>query len=86
MKGQIVNIFGKVDHIVSEMGPLPGPKGGSCLTLGNETSQETLVLKKQEILLGRGAWVESTRVREPRSIARPCGNGVSFQVVSGQSF
>ena len=63
-----------------------GSRVGSYLTLGNELSKETHMLTKQEILLGRGAWVESTRVREPRSIARPCGNGVSFQVVSGQSF
>ena len=30
-----------------------GPKLGSCLTLGNELSEETHVLTKQEILLGR---------------------------------
>ena len=63
-----------------------GSRVGSYLTLGNELSKETHMLTRQEILLGRGAWVESTRVREPRSIAQPCGNGVSFQVVSGQSF
>ena len=45
-----------------EGGPLPGPKGGSCLTLGNELSKETHVLTKQEILLGKGTWVESSRV------------------------
>ena len=44
------------------------------------------MLTKQEILLGRGVWAESTRVREPRRIAWICGNGVSFQVVSGRSF
>ena len=46
--------------------PFQGPKLGSCLTLGNELSEETHVLTKQEILLGKGTWVESSRVREPR--------------------
>ena len=38
---------------------------GSCLTLRNELSEETHALTKQEILLGRGAQVESSRVTEP---------------------
>ena len=46
--------------------PFQGPKLGSCLTLGNELSKETHVLTKQEILLGKGTRVESSRVREPR--------------------
>ena len=33
--------------------PFQGPKLGSCLILGNELSEETHVLTKQEILLGR---------------------------------
>ena len=41
--------------------PFQGPKLGSCLTLGNELSKETHVLTKQEILLGKGARVESSR-------------------------
>ena len=45
--------------------PFQGPKLGSCLTLGNELSEETHVLTKQEILLGKGTQVESTRVRGP---------------------
>ena len=70
-----------------------GPKVGSCLTLRNELSKEMHVLTKQETLLGRGAWAESSRVREPRRTALPCacslgfyGDGISFWVVSGQSF
>ena len=51
--------------------PFQGPKLGSCLTLGNELSEETHVLTKQEILLGKGARVESRRVREPRRTALP---------------
>ena len=46
-----------------------GLKLGSCLTLGNELSEETYVLTKQEILLGKGTQVESSRVREPRRTA-----------------
>ena len=38
---------------------------GSCLTLRNELSKETHVLTKLEVLLGKGSWVESSRVREP---------------------
>ena len=51
--------------------PFQGPKLGSCLTLGNELSEETQVLTKQEILLGKGTQVESSRVREPRRTALP---------------
>ena len=46
-----------------------GLKLGSCITLGNELSEETHVLTMQEILLGKGAQVESRRVREPRRTA-----------------
>ena len=49
--------------------PFQGPKLGYCLTLGNELSEETHVLAKQEILLGKGTQVESRRVREPRRTA-----------------
>ena len=53
--------------------PFQGLKLGSCLTLGNELSEETHVLTKQEILLGKGTQVESRRVREPRRTALPHG-------------
>ena len=51
--------------------PFQGPKLGSCLTLGNELSKETHVLTKQEILLGKGTRVESSRVRKTRRTALP---------------
>ena len=51
--------------------PFQGLKLGSCLTLGNELFEETHVLIKQEILLGKGTRVESHRVREPRRMALP---------------
>ena len=54
--------------------PFQGPKQGSCLTLGNELSEETHVLTKQEILLGRGTQVESSRIREPGRTALPRGS------------
>ena len=46
-----------------------GPRMGSCLTLGNKLPEEIHVLTKQETLLGRGAWAESRRLREPRRTA-----------------
>ena len=44
--------------------PFQGLKLGACLTLRNELSEKTHVLTKQEILLGKGTRVESSRVRE----------------------
>ena len=60
--------FLKLSNIVAERG---NPKLGSCLTLGNELSEEAHVLAKQEILLGKGTEVENSRVREPRRTALP---------------
>ena len=53
--------------MLQEGGPLPGPEIGllsniTCVLEMNETH----MLKKQDILLGKGAWAESRRVREPR--------------------
>ena len=69
------------------------PFQDSCLTLRNELSEETHVLTKQEILLGKGTRVESSRVGNPgeQLCHRACslgfdGNGISFQVVFSQSF
>ena len=36
-----------------------GPRVDSCLTLGNELSEETLELIKHKTLLGRDTWAES---------------------------
>ena len=60
-------------HCCRKGDPFQDPKLGSCLTLGNELSEETHLLTKQEILLGKGTRVESNRVREPRRTALPCG-------------
>ena len=54
--------------------PFQGLELGSCLMLGNEFSEETHMLTKQEISLGKGTRVESTRVREPRRTALPRGS------------
>ena len=71
---------------MQEGGPLPGPETGLLSTLGNELSEETHVLTKQEILLGKGTWVESSRVREPRKTALPHGLGFMVMgLVSGLS-
>ena len=72
--------------MLQEGGPLPGPETGLLSTLGNELSEETHVLTKQEILLGKGTWVESSRVREPRKTALPHGLGFMVMgLVSGLS-
>ena len=52
-------------NLLQEGDSFQGLKVGSCLTLRIKLSKETHVLIKQEMLLGRGAWVESSRVREP---------------------
>ena len=60
--------------MLPEGGPLPGPRVGSCLTLRNELSEETHVLTKQEVLMGKGARAESSRVRETSRTALPHGS------------
>ena len=67
-----------------------GLRVGSCVTFGNELSEEIRVLTKQEPLLLKGAWVESRRIREPRRIYSAMWLVVlyfvvSFQVVYDQS-
>ena len=68
-----------------------GPKLGSCLTLRNELSRDTCVMK-QRILLGKDSRVENRRVRVPRRTALPWGShgfygdGISFPVVFSLSF
>ena len=69
-----------------EGGPLQGPKLGSYLAPGNELSEETHVLTRQEIVLGKGTRVEGSRVREPRRTALPRGSGfMVMALVSGLS-
>lgn len=50
------------------------------------------MLRKQKVLLGRGAWMESSTIREPRRLLchvfchlRFYDIVVNFQIVSGQS-
>ena len=59
--------------------PFQGLKLSSGLTLGNELSEETHVLTKQEILLGNGVRAESSSVREPRRTA--LSRGLQSQVL-----
>ena len=62
---------------------------GSCLTLGNELSDETLLLTEQETVLAKGCL---GREHEGKGTQENCsatwfyGDRVSFQVVSGPSF
>ena len=60
--------------LVKEGDPFPGLRVGFCLTLGNELSEETHVMTKQETLLEKAARAESSWVREPRRTALPCGS------------
>ena len=46
---------------------------GSCLTLGNELSEEAHRLTKQKTY-EKGAQAESSRVREPRRTVLPRGS------------
>ena len=52
-------------------GPLPGPKSRVLSKLWKWIVQENIWADKT--LLGRGTQVETTRVREPRRSALPCG-------------
>ena len=80
--------------MLQEGGPFQGLKLGSCLILGNELSEETHVLTKQETLLGKGTWMESRKVRgDPGEllchVARGLefyGDEINFRVVFSQSF
>ena len=80
-------------QILQEKGPPPGPERGLCLMVRNKLFKETHVMTKQEILLRRGAWAESSREKEPRTtlpqwlaVSGFYGDGISFWVVSRQSF
>ena len=73
--------------------PFQGPKPDFCLTLGNELSEETHVLTKQEILLGKGTRVETVGQGNPGELLCQVacslgfyGDGISFRVVLSQSF
>ena len=63
--------------------PFQGPRVGSCLTLGNELSEETHVLTKRETLLGMSTQVESRKVREPRKDCSATWLAVSGFMVMG---
>ena len=49
----ISEIFFLYQYCCSKGDPFQGPKLGSCLTLGNELSEETHALTKQEIFIGK---------------------------------
>ena len=68
-------IISEGTHFIVESRPLSGPERGSCLTFGNEFSEETYMLTKQETSLGRGAGgAENQRVTEPKRTALPRGS------------
>ena len=73
-----------IQHCCRKGDPFQGLKLGSCLTLGKELSEKTHAEARD--FIGRGALVESSRVREPRRTALPRGSQSSFWVVFSQSF
>ena len=73
-------------------GPFQGPKPGSSLTLRNQLSEETHVLTKHKILLGKGAGGRAVGEGNPGELLcrvacnlRFYDDGISFRVVFGQS-
>ena len=67
-------------------GPFQGLKLCSCLKLGNELSKETHVLTKQENFIGKGQLDGEQQGKGTRENSSGFSDGVSFRVVSGQSF
>ena len=74
-------------------GLLSGFKRGFLSNTQKRIVQGDAHADKQETLLERGGRVESSREREPRRTALPCGSqsrgcgdGISFRVVFGHSF
>ena len=55
-------------------GPLLSFRAGSCLTLGNELSEETHIQTKQETAGKEGCLEDSSRARGPRRTALPSGS------------
>lgn len=53
---------------------------GFHLIIGNELYEEIHTLTKQDTLLGKGVWTESSRVREPRT-ALPLGSASGFMMM-----
>ena len=58
-------------EMLLDLGPLPGLRVSSCLTLGNEFSMQAYIPAKQETLFNQA---ESGRVKEPRRTALPHGS------------
>ena len=58
--------------LLQEGGPLPGPETGLLSNIGNELSEETHGLTKQETLLGKG-----TRVEYSKALSKDGGVGGS---------
>ena len=78
--------------LVKEGDPFQGLRVGFCLTLGNELSEETHMLTKQETLLERAAQAErlgkgtQEDCSTTRSQSQVLWDGVSVRTVSSQSF
>ena len=78
--------------MLQEGGPLPGPERGLLSNTQKWIIWGDTNADKARDFIGKGALVASSRIKEPRRTSLLCGSlgfyddGVSFQVVSGQSF
>ena len=73
MESKSEKLFQHGIRIDFSMQHFQGLSEDSFLTFRDELFEETPLLIKQETLLGRGAQVESSRLREPRRAALPHG-------------
>ena len=73
MESKSEKLFQHGIRIDFSMQHFQGLSEDSFLTFRDELFEETPLLIKQETLLGRGAQVESGRLREPRRAALPHG-------------
>ena len=75
--------------LLQEGGPLPGNETGLLSNTQKWIVRGDTCVMKQEILLGKGTWVESSRMRETRRIALPVARTVLglmlMRLVSGLS-
>ena len=74
--------FSKV-NLLQEGGSLPGPETGPLSNTWKWIVQGDTCADKARDFIGKGHWVESSRVREPRRTALPHGSAVSGFMVMG---
>lgn len=82
---------GVMKKVLQEGGSFQGPRVGSCLTPGNELWEGTQELTEVEVLLRKGALGREQQGEGTQDCSASWlslqlhGDGIRFQVVSGQS-